>query len=403
VSDLTIGSHRADTAFRPRTVALMLVIGVLGFVGMMVFGAYAPDMRSGRDGGGHALSTSATGYAGLVELARATGRNTVIVRDDRMLDTDDLLVVTPPSGQTDMTTVLSLRASKPTLVIFPKWLTVGDRDHPGWVNRVGLAGLDNAEAVLAPADRLNVTIRPSGGRPLIAHVADEYGMRFPAPRPLQSFAGSDLRPLVTDDAGRAVLAQLGDRPVYVMSDPDLLDNRGLATAAGARAALETLDYLQPNGAQGVYFDVTLNGLGDSPSPLKLAFTPPFLAMTLAIGATLLLVGIQALARFGPPRLRPRAIAFGKTALVDNTAVLVRRAGREATLGGRYAQAIRERAATAFGAPARLRDAPLDAYLDRLRGGASFTDLAAAAEQARDRQALTLAARALHAWTRETNR
>ena len=396
-----------DGPFRARTVALLIAIGLIGFVGMLVVGAYAPDLRSGRNGGGHALSNGATGYAGLVALAEATGRSPRIVRDKRLLDVPELVVLTPETGFVDMSEALGQRTDKPTLVILPKWSTTPDRDTTGWVNIAGLAGRENAEGVLAPADKLKVAIGRSSGRPLVPQVAREYGMRFPAPRPLQTFAGVGVEPLVTDRDGRVVLGQLGSRPVYVLSDPDLLDNRGMASAVGARAALELLDYLQPNDADAVYFDVTLNGLGHSSSPLKLAFSPPFLAMTLAIAAALLLVGIQAVARFGPARIRPRAIAFGKAALVDNAAALVRRAGREATLGSRYVQVIRERAIRAFGVPARLRDAAIDHYLDRLRGRGRFTDLAAAAAQAQDRRALVDAAQALHGWATkdmgETNR
>ena len=393
----------SESAFKPRTVALMIALGMFGFVGMLVIGAYAPDLRSGRNGGAHALSNGATGYAGLVQLAEATGRHPHIVRDKRLLDADELMVLTPESGFVDMSDALVQRKDRPTLVILPKWGTTSDRDHAGWVNYWGLTGADNAERVLAPADKLKVAIVPSGGRALVPRVAPEYGMRFAAPRPLQTFAGKGVEPLLTDAAGRIVLGQLGERPIYVLSDPDLLDNRGMATASGARAALELLDYLQPNDADAIWFDVTLNGLGHSASPLKLAFSPPFLSMTLALGAVLLLVGWQAAARFGPPRLRSRAIAFGKAALVDNAAMLVRRAGREATLGSRYAQVTRERAAVAFGVPARLRDAALDLYLDRLRGRARFTELAAAAADARDRRGLTDAARALHDWMGETKR
>src|SRR3546814_1463316 len=46
------------------------------------------------------------------------------------------------------------------------------------------------------------------------------------------------------------------------------------------------------------FDVTLNGLGGSRSPLTLAFDPPFLAMTLALAAVALLLGWRARGRFG---------------------------------------------------------------------------------------------------------
>lgn len=399
MSDLAGSTAANDSAFRPRTVALMLALGLVGFVGMLVIGAYAPDLRSGRNGGAHALSNGATGYAGLVQLADATGRAPLVVRDKRLLDTDDLVVLTPENGWTDMTEVMRVRSGKPTLLVLPKWGTEADPDHDGWVSYWGLLGRRNAEQVLAPATTMRVRIGPSGGRPLVSRAGAEYGMRFRAPRPLQTFASKGFDPVLTDDKGRMVLGQRGS--LFILSDPDLLDNRGLATEAGARAALELLDYVGPSEPEGVWFDVTLNGLGHSASPLKLAFSPPFLAMTLALGAVLLLVGWQAVARFGPPRLRARAIAFGKAALVDNAAMLVRKAGREARLGARYAQVIRERAARAFGVPARLRDAALDLYLDRLRGRRRFTELAAAAGEAQDRRALTDAARALHDWMGET--
>ncbi|MCH3014581.1 hypothetical protein K3W98_14800, partial [Listeria monocytogenes] len=78
-----------------------------------------------------------------------------------------------------------------------------------------------------------------------------------------------------------------------------------------------------------------------------------------------LAGIQATARFGAPRRRERAIAFGKTALIDNAAALVRKAGRQGALGARYGDLVRERAVGVFGVPARLRDGALDAHLDGL--------------------------------------
>src|SRR3546814_17547683 len=84
MSDLVIGRHDTDDAvFAPRTVTLMLVIGVIGFVGALVLGAYAPDLRQADNGGEHALSRSAVGFAGIVRLASATGRNPHIIRRHR--------------------------------------------------------------------------------------------------------------------------------------------------------------------------------------------------------------------------------------------------------------------------------------------------------------------------------
>jgi hypothetical protein len=211
-----------------------------------------------------------------------------------------------------------------------------------------------------------------------------------------------LVPLLTDGKGGIVLARYGTGPLYILADPDLLSNAGMKDPRQAAAALAMLDWMNSTGATSIGFDVTMNGLGHSQSPLKLAFTPPFLAMTLALAAVLLLVGWHALGRFGPIRPRGRAIAFGKAALVENSAKLIRRAGRETQLGGRYAQMIRERAVATFGVPARLKDAALDAYLDKLGAwrGHRFSELARAAETTEDREALVAAAQALHQWQKE---
>jgi hypothetical protein len=83
-------------------------------------------------------------------------------------------------------------------------------------------------------------------------------------------------------------------------------------------------------------------------------------------------------------------------LVDNTAALFRKAGRQAALGARYAELIRQSAAAAFAVPARLQGEAVDAYLDGL-GGQPFSGLAAAAAEAGDRDRLLSAARALHDW------
>ena len=150
----------------------------------------------------------------------------------------------------------------------------------------------------------------------------------------------------------------------------------------------------------ISFDVTLVGLGRSRNPLRLAFDPPFLAMTLTLVVAMLLAGWQAFVRFGPAVRRERAIAFGKSALVDNSAMLIRKARRQARLGGRYAEVIRDRAVTAFGVPAKLRDKGVDDYLDKMSGRARFSDLAAAADAASDPASLVAAAQALHDWQKE---
>jgi len=384
---------------------LVVLTGLVAFALILVLGAYAPDYRSARNGGAHALSNAATGYSGLVTLAEATGRNPVIVRSESQLDSEDLAVLAPPHGRTALDTALQPRRGRVTLVILPKWYTAGDPDRTGWVYRIGLREEMDPEAVLAPANRLEVDRhRGSRGKPL--RTLPDWAppeLRFTAPAALQTISGPDVQPIVTDQAGRAVVARVGDGQLYVLADPDLFANHGIADRRQAAAALALLDFLNVTDAESILFDVTLNGLGRQPSPLRLAFDPPFLGVTLALVAALLLAGLQALVRFGPARRPERAIAFGKSALVANAAALVRKAGRERALGALYAQMIRERAIAAFAVPARLRGSAVDDYLDRLEGRSRFSELADRAANAWDRKDMVAAAQALHDWQGENRK
>ena len=401
MSDVAMARDGDAATFRPLTVALMIVIGVIAFAATLVLGAYVPDVAPSRSSGPHAQSKGATGLSGLYRLAEATGRNPSVVRSAEQYDTDDLLVLSPPDGIVNVSEALGPRDERPTLMILPKWSTQPDKKVRGWVRATGLAPRFVPEGVLAPGTKLKV-LRVRGGGPLATDtkVYDARTgalARFVAPNVLQTISGAGLRPIITDAAGRVVLGELESNHLYVLADPDLLANSAIDDRRAAAAALALLDFLGPADPDGIAFDLMLNGLGRRPNPLQLAFEPPFLAMTLAVAVVLLLVGLHALGRFGAPRARPRAIAFGKAALVDNTAALVRKAGREAAMGGRYAAMIRERARAVFGIPARLSVEEADTRLDRIDRRTAFSTLAAAAERADHPREVLAAARALHQW------
>jgi hypothetical protein len=258
------------------------------------------------------------------------------------------------------------------------------------------------EGVLAPGLRIKIARAKGHGEPL--RVADPAAapadLRFLAPAVVQTMSGKELKPLITTPAGSIVLAKVSNRALYVLSEPDLINNHGTGDERQARAALALLDYLNSTGATSVLFDVTANGLGRSRSPLKLAFDAPFLAVTLIIFAAMLLAGWQALVRFGPVRRPERAIAFGKRALVDNSAALIRKAGREAHLGARYVEVIRDRAIMLFRLSPALDAQTLRSRLESLNPRRSFSSAADAAEQATTRDELLNAARSLHHWIEE---
>ena len=403
MSDSAAEASAGEGAFNARTMLLVTAIGSLAFIAMLVLGAYAPDLRSGHNGGAHALSNAATGFSGLVRLAEDTGRNPRVIRSEHGWEwqSEMLMVVTPEDAATPLGDILGTRGARATLIVLPKWRTAPDKAHPGWVHIAGLLPPLVPEGVLAPAVELKIGRRKSRGEALrTVDVTAPAELRFLAPAVVQSMSGAHLHPLVVAPDGGILLAKVDNRPLYVLSDPDLINNHAMGSARQAASALALLDFLNGTGENSVAFDVTANGLGHSRSPLKLAFDAPFLAVTLILFAAMLLAAWQALVRFGPIRRRQRAIAFGKTALVENSAALIRKAGREARLGGRYADLIRERAVAMFGIAPTLDPTELDARVEALNPRRSFAAAAQAATDARSRDELLGAAKSLHIWLEE---
>ena len=145
--------------------------------------------------------------------------------------------------------------------------------------------------------------------------------------------------MIAAEPGQGVLIRGNDASHYILADPDFIDNAALKDPDKAAAALALIAALRPND-DPVMFDLTLHGTARNYDLAKLLVEPPFLALTLTILAAAALAFLHGLARFGPARAEARAIPFGKKALVDTTAMLLRRAGRLEELGDRYAALMR---------------------------------------------------------------
>lgn len=435
MSDVGFRDEGIGQLFRPATIGLMIAVGVVGFFGALVLGTYAPDLEGEGRAGAHAASHAAIGFSGLVRLAGATDRNPEVLRGEQEWASDDLVVATPEEAATNLGKILAARGTKkPTLYVLPKWSPVEDRQHKGWVRIAGLLPTFEPEGVFAPAIRFAIK-RHLDKMPALRRAAADLpqAVRFATPAKLQviepqadkpaakrprepvqitlappsdegpqaetfDYTYKDIQPLITDGSGGIVLGRIGN--LFILADPDLIDNAGMKQSRNAASALALLDWLNSPKAERIGFDVVLNGLGQSKSVLRLAFDPPFLAMTLALAAMVLLLGVRAAGRFGAPRPRARALAFGKAALVDNSALLVSKARKARLLGGRYAEVIREQAVRAFGVSPRFKPAEVDAYLDGLGHGVRFTELSHRAETADNDHEMLAAARALHTWKRE---
>ncbi|RZI99517.1 MAG: hypothetical protein EON90_11185 [Brevundimonas sp.] len=401
-------AYKPQAPFKPLVVIALILTAVFALSAIGVLGAYAPEMKRGDDGRAHALSKSAIGYGGLVSLLQNMDRRVVLSRTGgRSLSGDSLLILTPsPEPDRRALDTLSQHAGV-VLLVLPKWQGAPSMTHSGWIGQpFAIAPKDSLTAL--PLDMIDgVTVnegQTSGPTTLFWH--DGSATAALDITTLRTLAGETWIPLLADGSGHPVFAQDKATGLYVLADPDLLNTENLNDPAKARLALEIVDELIA-ADQAVVFDVSLNGFGRPRSVMRLLLEPPLLSFTLCLVFAVVLVGWQAAIRFAPHLHARRAVALGKKGLADNTATLVRLAGREKAMATPYAELVRGQAAKAVAAPPSLSPEALTALLDRLaaRQGVEvpYARLAEDAADAKTASDLMTVARALNRWKSEMTR
>lgn len=237
---------------------------------------------------------------------------------------------------------------------------------------------------------------------------------------LQSFRAPNLQPVLTTIDGRPILSRVivtGNRrppaaPVYLLSDPDLLNNQILSDPKRVAAALNLIDALSPtrSGAPAsVVFNLTYNGLGFDHDLLHMIARPPYVAVPLCLLLTGLALMWSAFSRFGPPAVAPEEAPLGRGVrlLADNAARLMSLTLKEAKLAPTYAQHIRDMVLKARGyMQAGYSESP-DDLADRIgRAHATtdtYLDLKAQADKALTVHQLIDITRRLYAWKTEIER
>jgi hypothetical protein len=398
----------SESAFSPKVLLALIGAGVFATAAYLLLSAYEPDLRATRGGGAHAISRSAIGYAGIMRLLDLVGEPATLNRSsEARTNYPGLMVLTPEF----IRGLPKLDTQRDRLIVLPKWVTQPDPAHPGWQANAVAAPEAFVTANL-PAALKDVTVvrraeRTSGPQRLTGDYAPWPANGLPAgpAREFQTLKGGKLTPLVRDEQGGVVVGQAPGTNLFVLSDPDLLNTQGLKDPRTARIALSILLMLKSDD-QPIAFDVSATDAGGNKSLLKLAVEPPFLAATLCLVVVAALIGAQAWFRFGPARRAPRAVALGKTALVETGAGMVRLAKREPRMARRYVQLCRHRAAAALGA-AHLEGQALDEFLDRWgeRVGTQerISALWAEALQVKDVLGLTALAQRARRWRLEVTR
>lgn len=399
-------ARAGNSLLSPRMAIGLVVVSALSALAFLALSAYAPDLRSETSGGNSVLSKSAVGFAGLRLLLQSADVDVTIGRETPSDDDPSSLVVLTPEMGTNPKDIVPLSAPGPRLIILPKWIVTPDPIHNGWVTRLGSFDSGQIAALLAPIAK-GAKIEQRGGTaktPLKAQFprfAPDAAVGPVSVDTLQTISGPGLEPDVVDDHGKAVLVQIKGSQTYILAEPDLLNNLGLADTGRARIGVAILQGMRV-GDGPVTLDVTLNGFRRSPDILRTVFSPPFLSATLCAILAAAFLAYHAMNRFGSPERPDRVFAFGKRALADNTAAVIRMMKREPAMAPRYAQAALHQAAGFFGVSREKSADPsvIRALEVRNKVSTGFAELNAEATGVRDTGALMRVAEKIYRWRRE---
>jgi hypothetical protein len=441
---------RNPAAFGTRGTFALVASGFIAFIVLLAW--LGTGEQPANTGGAHGQGKGIAGYAALATMLGADGAEVRFNRMPRHFGGGDLQIMTPLPGADAGDLAGRIRARRmglgPTIVIIPKWRTESLIDDPrrpprpfaalfgrarapqGWTTIVG-AGLPQWSGFL---DHVGVSLSPHDG-PLAHGWRRNNGTAGPLPddRTVLSGGGQDdaghpLVPLVRSGDGRILAGYFADggayrgleamagspapgnnttlRPLVLVFEPDLMNNRGLADRATAMNALRLAQAAMEGDSAGsawpmpVEFDLSLAGIGQPRNLLTLAFAPPFLAATICLIMAMAGVIWRGFVRFGPVQYGAAANIAGKIALVGGGAGLVLRARRHRMMAGPYADACRERLQIALGLPHQRTAGETDAAIERIQqlvapGTMPFGEAAARLSTARSAAAIAARAAVLH--------
>lgn len=355
--------------FTPRALAIVIGAGVVLLIGFLLMSGFGNALTPANPVHPSATSRAGIGFAALREIVENVGLGGADGDATADQDHPGLLILTPRADTTreQIQAILDHRApdALPTLIVLPKWNVAAAQDNRNWAQELGLLPPPILTEAL-PGDG-SITLERGSGRGARV-VAYDGAPAFVLPTTVQVIGADGLPDADMAMEGGGVLLQPldEDHVVHLLSDPDLLNNIGMKSPANALAAVAMLRDLTGDAETDIAFDLTLPRGAIDRSLIELMFTPPFLAITIAIFAAALLAGVASANRFGPALRERPAHAVGRTALIDTVAGLTRAARRVHQGGGRYGDAVRDRLRRRLHAPPSLDD---DAAIDWLEARA----------------------------------
>lgn len=378
----------ADSSPFKKNVAIGLgVLTAVSFVTGLLFAMLGTDTKEARSRRTDTFSRSAVGHRALVDLLRAAKVPVTVsrARTAQKADSRTVLLLIEPQRDADdptaddMPKLVRDSGADDVIVVLPKWEPFGYHDTPGWIRSVDPVPHERVRDVLKATHLPEASVEDGDGQFTDAP--------FDAPRPTLDYPQvlSGVEPIVGDGIGTLVgQTQAYGKRVWIISDPDVLNNAGLFQGENAQFMLALLAHIVGNRA--VVIDETLHGFTIVEGVWPRLFEFPLVLTTLQVGLVLMLLLWAGMRRFGPPVADVAALGRGRAALISNTARLLWYGGHSAAVLDQFWHATLRAVRQGVHAPAHLEGPALWQWLDRVAKARGIQQ--SSAELAEDVAAIT---------------
>jgi hypothetical protein len=185
---------------------------------------------------------------------------------------------------------------------------------------------------------------------------------------VQLIKGRELVPVISCPDG-ILLARtfISGADVFILSDPDIANNMGLARGQNALLMARVFEFVRDAAntkGPPVFIEPMGGSAGAASGLFRALFEMPLLITTILTLLTLLLAVLPACQRFGAPPLDAMDFAYGKSKLIDNSARLVERSGRTSEAAQSYVEMSLRAAGKLTRAPERLGKSSLLDWLEQ---------------------------------------
>ncbi len=345
---------------------LFLAVAAVAFGVAIVAGLTSDFLDAERSVQPDAASVSALGHHVFIDWIRALGHPTIVARalsTRRAAAEQPLLMLEPRADWQYVLHATEIRnRTAPTLLVLPKREGRPDEVDDRWVGAVSDVSPTQISKLLEACGIHGTIVRSKETDPVETVETGVYGDVSLDIKGVQVLAESSLEPLIETKNGVLLGRTNDNRPIYVLTEPDLIENHGIG---GLRRTdfLRSLILELAIPGEPIVIDETIHGSGVERGFWREMIKMPLLPITLGVLLSVVVVWLGS-RRFGRPAKSKPAIGFGKRALIDSTAELQNDLAMPHAMLRRYRAIVEHDVGRALGLPDRTDEASRHAILVR---------------------------------------